>query len=118
MYTMRVVDVAEKECAILFDLEEVELWHHWIDGREYVSFDAVLRKYGFKEPALLELAKIVRGADANIPDAPPESAALKAIAEGYRRIIQNDKENMTLQFPVYDALYQYWKARLPDTFAR
>src|ERR1700674_4262556 len=67
-----VKDVAEKENAIPFDAENVELGHYQENGVEHVSFDAIIKKYKLKDPALLELAKIVRGADARVPhDAPP-----------------------------------------------
>ena len=65
-----------------------------------------------KDPALLELAKIVRGANADIPDAPPESASLNAATEGCRIMSKDDYENMKLQFPLYDALYAYCKQKL------
>jgi len=41
---------------------------------EYATFDALIKKYKLNDPALLELAKIVRGADAHNPfNPPPES---------------------------------------------
>lgn len=113
----KVLDVTEKEGAVPFDVKGAELGDHWIDGNEYVSFDAILRKYGLREPALLELSKIVRGADSAFLYEPLESDGLKAIAEGFRRMTQNDAENMGLQFPVYDPLYEYCKAKLAETFA-
>ncbi len=60
----------------------------------------------------LELAKIVRSADANPPDAMPEGTGLEAAALGFRQIAKDDHENMKLQFPLYDALYAYCKWRL------
>jgi len=108
----RVKDVAKSEGAIAFDAPGVELTHYKEGDREFVSFDAIVRKYGLKDPALLELAKTVRGADAKIPDAPPESAGLEAAALGFRRIAKDDFDNMRLQFPLYDALYAYCKAKL------
>jgi len=111
----RVKAVAEEEGAIPFDAAGVELTHYKEGGKEYVSFDAIIRKYGLSDPALLELAKIVRGADAKIPDAPPESAGLEALAFGFRGIARDDFENMRLQFPTYDALYEYCKSRLAGT---
>ena len=110
-----VKQVAEKEGAIAFDAAGVELTHYREGDKEYVSFDAIIRKYGLADPALLELAKIVRGADAKIPDAPPESAGLEAAAIGFRGVARDDFENMKLQFPVYEALYQYCAERLKGT---
>ena len=103
----KVAEVAKKEGAIPFDAPGVELTHFKSEGKEHVSFDAIIRKYGLDDPALLELARIVRGADAKIPDAPAESAGLEAAATGFRAIARDDHENMRLQFPMYDALYEY-----------
>jgi hypothetical protein len=111
----RVMEAAQKEGAIPFDAPGVELTHFKIEGSEFVSFDAIIRKYKLADPALLELAKIVRGADARIPDAPPESAGLEAAATGFRSTAKDDFENMRLQFPFYDALYEYCQLKLKGT---
>jgi len=108
----KVIKISRKEGAIPFDTPGVELTHYEEDGREYVRFDSIIRKYKLKDPALLELAKIVRGADASIPDAPLESAGLEAAALGFRNIAKEDFENMKLQFPLYDALYAYCKRKV------
>lgn len=108
----KVIETAKKVGAIPFDTPGVELTHFEENGKEYVSFDSIIKKYNLKDPALLELAKIVRGADASIPDAPPESAGLEAAALGFRTIAKDDFENMKLQFPMYDALYAYCRQRL------
>lgn len=108
----RVKAVAEKEVAIAYDAPGVELTHYKENGGERVSFDAIIRKYGLHDKALLELAKIVRGADAKIPDAPPESAGLEAAALGFRVLAKDDFENMRLQFPLYDSLYEYCRSKL------
>jgi hypothetical protein len=111
----KVKAVAEKEGAIPFDAPGVELTHYSEDGGERVSFDAIIKKYGLRDGALLELAKIVRGADAKIPNPPPESAGLEAAALGFRDLARDDVDNMRLQFPLYDALYDYCKSRLSGT---
>jgi hypothetical protein len=107
----KVKEVAQAKGAIAFDAPGVELTHYKESEREFVSFDAIIRKYGLKDSALPELAKIVRGADARIPDAPPESAGLEAAALGFRAMAKDDFENMKLQFATYDALYEYCRAR-------
>ncbi len=107
-----VTKVAKKESAIAFDAPGVELTHFKEAGDEYVSFDAIIKKYKLKDAALLELAKIVRGADAEIPNPPIESAGLEAAALGFREIAKDDFENMRLQFPAYDALYKYCQLKL------
>jgi hypothetical protein len=106
-----VLEVAERENAIPFDTPGVELTHYKDDGKDFVSFDAIIKKYEIQDTALDVLAKIVRGADARIPDPPVESAGLEAAALGFRLLAKDDFDNMRLQFPLYDALYRYcrWK---------
>ncbi len=108
----KVLEVAKSENAIPFDSPGAELFHYRENGMEYVSFDSVIKKYNLKDPALLEFARIVRGADAKMQDAPAESAGLEAAALGFREIASDDHENMKLQFPFYDAMYAYVKQRL------
>jgi hypothetical protein len=103
-----VLAVAKKEDAIPYDVPDVELGHH----EDQCSFDAFLEKYELKEPALRELALIVRGADTEARGLTPESAGLYAVATGFQAIARDDFDNMEKQFPVYDALYDYCRARL------
>ncbi len=106
----KVMDVAQKEGAVPFDVPGAELYHFEENGEEFVSFDAVIKKYRLKDPALLELAKIVRVADGG-SGREVEAAGLEAAATGFRQIARDDLENQRLQFPLYDALYAYcrWK---------
>jgi hypothetical protein len=52
---------------------------------ELCSFDAFLSKYELTEPALQQLATIVRGADTSRLDLTPQSAGLFACAGGKLR---------------------------------
>ena len=99
----RVLEMAEKLNAIPFDVPGAELGHKG----DKCTFDAIIEKYKLSDPALLELAKIVRGADTKDKDLTPQSRGLLAIAEGFRLISSDDHENMKKQFPVYDALYAF-----------
>jgi len=108
----KVIRIAKEEGAIAFDAPDVELTHYEEDGKVRVSFDAIIKRYALKDAALLELARIVRGADAKIPDAPFESAGLEAAALGFREIAEDDPENMRMQFPTYDALYKYCQLKV------
>ncbi len=110
----KVSEVAKTENAIPFDTPGVDLTHYEENGKEFVSFDAIIRKYKIEDPALYELAKIVRGADADIPDAPPESSGLEAAALGFRELGKDDFDNMRLQFPTYDALYKYCQLKVDE----
>jgi hypothetical protein len=86
-----------------FDVDGVELSH---DG-ERCSFDAFLAKYRLAEPALHELATIIRGADTDRPDLAPQSAGLLAISLGLSRLFRDDEEMLGSGFVVYDALYAW-----------
>jgi hypothetical protein len=106
-----VLMVAKEQCAIPYDVPDVELGHH---GAR-CSFDAFLEKYELKDPALVDLALIVRGADTEARGLTPESAGLYAVASGFRSSTRDDFDNMARQFPVYDALYAYCLARRAGT---
>lgn len=99
----KVEAVAGQEGAIPFDIKGAELGHHG----DLCSFDAIIRKYGLEDPALDELAKIVRGADTGRDDLAPEAAGLDSIATGFGMLSKDDFENMERQFPMYDALYAF-----------
>jgi len=99
----QVLERAKELNAIPFDVKGAELSHE----EDKCTFDAIIEKYNLKDPALLELAKIVRGADTENKDLTPESRGLMAIAQGFRIMTSDDFDNMKRQFPVYDALYAY-----------
>jgi hypothetical protein len=98
-----VMDVAAREGAVPFDVPGVELGHHG----PLCSFDAILDKHGLDDPALRELAKIVRGADTSDSGLTEQSLGLRAIATGFSRLFPDDRENLGHQSFVYDALYEY-----------
>jgi len=89
--------------AIPFDVEGVELSH---DG-PLCSFDALLAKYGLEDPALAELAVIIRGADTARLDLAPQAAGLLAISLGLSHNFQDDHEQLRHGFVIYDALYAW-----------
>jgi len=99
----RIEEIAKREGAIPFDAPGVELGHH----DDQCSFDAIIGKYGLKDPALLRLATIVRAADTGAPEKEPMAAGLEAIAVGYSLRFPDDLENLEAQFDVYDALYTW-----------
>lgn len=101
--------VARREGATPFDTQGAKLGHR---GEE-CSFDAIVHDYKVTDPAVLELAKIVRAADvASQRGASPEGPGLELIADGFRRTSKDDHENLARQFHVYDALYAALQARL------
>ena len=108
-----LMEVARKQGAIPFDIPGAELYHYEENGKDFVSFDAIIRKYKLTDPALLELAKIVRVADGG-SGTEVEAAGLEAAATGFRRMAKDDLENQRLQFPLYDALYTYCKWKVEE----
>ena len=105
-----VLAVAEQTGAIPYDVPGVELGHH---GAE-CSFDAIIKKYELIDPALLCLARIVRGADTPDKDLTPESRGLEAIADGFRRLYTDDQEQLAAESIVYDALYIFCQQSVAD----
>ncbi len=108
----RVMEVAKTQGAIPFDTPGAELHHYKENGDERCSFDAIIKKYGLKDPALLDMAEIVRTADAAPSKRRTEGAGLEAMALGFRTNAEDDHHNMRLQFPAYDALYTYCKLHM------
>ena len=104
----RIAEVAEKDGAIPYDAKGVELGHHG----DKCSFDAIIEKYKLSDPALLELAKIVRAADTDKFELAPESIGLEAIASGSMMLAKDDYEAIEKQSYLYDSLYAYCKLRV------
>jgi hypothetical protein len=102
----QVMQIAEREGAIPYDVQGVRLGHH---GKE-CSFEAILKEYGLtNDPALVLLGKIVNGADTdNSLWSQPEGSGLQAIAEGFRHLgYADDHAVNAAEWIVYDALYAY-----------
>lgn len=73
-----ILPIAAATGAIPYDIPDVALTH---DG-ELCSFDAFLQQYQLTDPALQQLALIVRGADTGNLALTPQSAGLYAISPG------------------------------------
>lgn len=98
-----VLNVAAKLDAVPYDIPGVEMSH----VGELCSFDAFLAKYRLTEPALQQLAAIVRGADTSRLDLTPQSAGLYAISLGLSRCFADDHEMLKHGLVMYDALYAW-----------
>jgi len=98
-----VLPVAEREGAIPYDVPGVELTH----AGELCSFDAFLVRYGLHDPALEQLAQIVRGADTSRLELTPQSAGLYALSLGLSRNFADDHEMLKHGLVMYDALYAW-----------
>jgi hypothetical protein len=102
----RVAAVAAEAGAIPYDVPGVELTH----VGELCSFDAFLTCYKLDEPALKQLAVIVRGADTSRPDVAPQAPGLLAISLGLSAIFADDHEMLRHGMVVYDALYAWCRS--------
>jgi hypothetical protein len=98
-----VARVAQETPATPYDVPGVELSH----VGELCSFDAFLGKYELNQPALQDLAAIVRGADTSRLELTPQSAGLYAISLGLSRVFADDHEMLRHGLVMYDALYAW-----------
>ena len=101
--TDQVLQVARETGAIPYDIPGVEMTH----VGELCSFDSFLKKYNLTDPALQQLAVIVRGADTDRPDLAPQSPGLLAISQGLSRNIADDHAMLRYGMILYDALYTW-----------
>ncbi|BBP05542.1 hypothetical protein TPL01_02990 [Sulfuriferula plumbiphila] len=106
-----VLKVAGETGAIPYDISGVEMGH---DG-ELCSFDAFLKKYRLTDPALQQLAGIVRGADTSRLDLAPQAAGLLAISLGLSHNFPNDHEMLKHGIVLYDALYAWCQKLQSET---
>jgi hypothetical protein len=103
----QVLAVAEREGALPYDVPNVELGHH---GGS--SFESFIRKYNLTDPALLELAKIVRAADTEDKSAAPEGEGLRQIANGWHLLDWSLEKRLEVGFAVYDCFYAVCQQRV------
>jgi hypothetical protein len=107
-----------------YDVPGVELSH----VGELCSFDAFLCKYRLEDdPALAELAVIVRGADTARPELAPQAAGLLAVSLGLSHLYRDDHEMLRHGLVIYDALYAWcrhvrgethtWNPAAPGAYA-
>ncbi len=99
----QVLARAAETGAVPYDIPGVEMSH----VGELCSFDAFLAKYRLDDPALRQLAAIVRGADTSRLELTPQSAGLYAISLGLSRVFADDHEMLRHGMVMYDALYAW-----------
>ncbi|MBC7421908.1 MAG: chromate resistance protein, partial [Ferruginibacter sp.] len=95
-----VLDKAAKLNAIPFDIPDVEFTHY----DDKCTFDYIIKKYAIKDPAVLVMAVIVRGADTDRHHIAKEAAGLLAISSGLAYNITDDYELLKKGMMLYDAL--------------
>jgi hypothetical protein len=107
----KVMAVAAETGAIPYDVPDVELSH----VGPLCSFDAFLARYRLDDPALHDLAVIVRGADTGHPELAPQSAGLLAVSLGLSRVFADDHEMLRHGMVLYDALYAWCREGRGET---
>lgn len=103
--TADVKKISREKDAIPYDIPDVGFSH----VGEHCSFDAFLKYFNLKDPALDELALIVRGADTNRLELAPQAPGLAALSLGLSRNFQDDHEMLEHGMVMYDALYRWCK---------
>src|ERR1044071_8972311 len=99
----RVLDEAKKLNAIPYDIPGAEYSHY---GDE-CTFDFIVKKHKLSDPAILQLAMIVRAADTNRFDLAPQAAGLWAISAGLSQNYKDDQAQLQVGIKIYDALYSW-----------
>jgi hypothetical protein len=102
-----LLEKAKLEGALPFDapkIEAIKLNHRG----PRCTFEAIIEDYAIADPALQQLALIVRAADIKGQEnVAAEGVGLRSIAQGFAAMGLSDEDRLARQFPVYDALYAY-----------
>src|SRR5262249_33436578 len=105
-----VTDVQRREGAKGFDAPGATYPHEDASGR--CSVEALVDEHCADDPALVALARIVRGADFREQlGSTPESAGLRAISDGFPLVARSDEETVEKASFLYDALYAALRER-------
>ncbi len=107
----QVLKVAAATGAIPYDIPGVEYGH----VGELCSFDAFLRLHALNDPALQQLAVIVRGADTARLDLAPQCAGLLAQSLGLSAMFADDRVMLQHGMLMYDAYYAWIKQAQGET---
>ena len=91
--------------AIPYDIPGAEYTH---EG-DYCTFDYIVKKHDLTDPAIQQIATIVRGADTDSFQLAPQAAGLWAISAGLSYNYKNDYEMLSIGMKMYDALYSWAK---------
>jgi hypothetical protein len=100
--------VADEIGGIPYDIKGTEFGH--VGDR--CSFDAIVRIFDIKDPALDRVATVVRGADTSRRDLAPECEGLYAISSGLSANFPDDHEMLSHGLVIYDALYTWCRKAL------
>ena len=95
------VEEGDEPGAIPFDMSGVEFGHH----RGRCTFEAILAKHKLKEPALVEMGRIIRSADLLDAEETLEGPGMDLLFRGLLHLTKDDHEVLALAEPVLNALY-------------
>ena len=101
----QVFEKAKELDAVPYDIPGAEYTHYGED----CTFDFILKKHNLNDPALDQLARIVRGADTARFDLAGQSAGLWAISAGLSYNYKDDHQMLETGMKIYDALYSWAK---------
>jgi hypothetical protein len=108
-----VAEVQIREGAKGFDAPGATYPHE--DARGRCSFEALVDEHCANDPALVMLARIVRGADFRDQiGITAESAGLRAISDGFPLVVRDDHETVERAGFLYDALYASLRQRMQE----
>ena len=109
-----VAQLQERDGARGFDAPGALYPHRDAHGR--CSFEILAAEYRPDDAVLVELGRIVRGADfADEADVAPESPGLRLMSHGFPMVAGDDHEILDRAAFVYDALYAALEARRSAT---
>ena len=106
-----VKDVADETGWIPFDIADVRYSHR---GEE-CTFDTLISEFGLSDPALLHLARIVRGADTARMELEQQAAGLLALSLGLSATEASDRAQLEKGMIIYDALYGWCRYATAET---
>ena len=101
----KVFEKAKELDAIPYDIPSAEYTH---EG-DRCTFDYIVKKHDLSDPAILQIAEIVRGADTARFYLAPQAAGLWAISAGLSYNFKDDHEMLSIGMKLYDALYSWAK---------
>ena len=101
----QVLQKAKELNAIPYDLPGTEYTHE----ADNCTFDYIIKKHDVKDPAVLNMATIIRAADTDRFDLAPQASGLWAISAGLSQLYKDDQEQLAIGLKMYDALYAWAK---------
>jgi hypothetical protein len=95
---------AQHEGAIPFVVPGTELSRQG----DKITMDVLIATHNMSDPAVLKMADVLRAADINsLRGTVAESEGVRAVVHGFFLLNLPDGEALTLQLPMFDALYRY-----------